>query len=196
LSPDLDSLRLLALSVAGVSRLADHHDGVERPAHTTSHGALRVFDDHIEIDIVLASGHTVTAAAGALRTVLSPLFPGRDIHVTVTDVDAPGPDARRESPGPRPASRRTAVGEPLDRARAAARAVLAEVDALAVEGLSDTGRSAVTGLCRILIAFDVDPVSRCVLVRRLREHLTTAGGPTGRGLVDRLDAVEDVEDAH
>ncbi|WP_018332588.1 hypothetical protein [Actinomycetospora chiangmaiensis] len=180
-----------------MTRLADHHDGAEPPRRATSPGALRVFDHHIEIDIVVAADHTVTATTAALRAALCPLVADRAVHVTVIDVDtlAARPDARGGSDLP-PASRTSGVAEPLDRARAVARAVLAHLEAQVAEGLAATHHDAVTGICRTLTAFDVDPVSRRVLVRRLRRHLTGTCGPIGPGLVYRLEAIEDIDDKH
>ncbi|WP_018334314.1 hypothetical protein [Actinomycetospora chiangmaiensis] len=88
MTPDLDTLRLRTLGVPGVARLADHHDGLDPSLHATPAGALRVFERHVEVDVVLAAGHAVPTTAAALRTALSPLLAGRAVHVTVTDVEA------------------------------------------------------------------------------------------------------------
>lgn len=191
--PDLDTLRLRALGVPGVTRLADHHDGTAPLPRSTSHGALRVFDHHVEIDIFLAAGHAVTTTADAVRAALAPLLAGHDIHVTVIDVDttARHPDPGGQDPDPGPVS--PDAGEPLRDARAVARAVLTDPESLVAEGLPASQRRALTGICRILVAYDVDPVSRRVLLRRLRHLLTAARGPHSRGLVDRLDAHGDTD---
>lgn len=184
--PDVDTLRLRALTVPGVTRLADHHDGIGRPPRPTSYSALRVFDRHVEIDIVLAADHAVPATTAALRAALSPLLAGRSIHITVIDVDTTGP--RSVSPD-------TDAAGPLPRARAVAHAVLAQLGSVTAEGLPATQRRAVTSTCRIIIAYDVDPVSRRVLVQHLRDHLAAARGPVGRGLIEQLEAIDDVDES-
>ncbi|MFC5062955.1 hypothetical protein [Actinomycetospora atypica] len=80
---DVSALRLLALDVPGVARLADHH-GSGLP---TSRCALRVFDDRVEIDIVLAIPHSVTGTGDRLRATLGGLLAGRPLHITVEDVE-------------------------------------------------------------------------------------------------------------
>lgn len=70
-----------------MARLADHHDGLARPTRPAPTGALRVFDGHVEVDVVLAAGHAVPPTAAALRAALAPLLPGRAVDVTVVDVD-------------------------------------------------------------------------------------------------------------
>ncbi|GAA4852965.1 hypothetical protein GCM10023201_52750 [Actinomycetospora corticicola] len=50
--------------------------------------ALRVFDRHIEVDLVLTAGHAVPATTAKLRAALAPLLAGRAVHVTVVDLDA------------------------------------------------------------------------------------------------------------
>lgn len=87
---DLDTLRLHTLAVDGVARLADHHDSVSLHADPTTRPAcaLRVFDGHVEVDVVLAVGHSVPSTAAAVRSALAPHLAGRPVHVTVTDIDA------------------------------------------------------------------------------------------------------------
>ncbi|WP_433799307.1 hypothetical protein [Actinomycetospora sp. CA-084318] len=45
-------------------------------------------------------------------------------------------------------------------------------------------------ICRVLTAFEVDPVSRGVLMGQLREHLTAARGLTGRAFLGWLDDID------
>lgn len=85
-TPDLHSLRLRALAVPGVARLADHHDG--RDARPDTACALRVHEHHAEIDLVLTAGHAVPTTVTALRAALAPLLQGRELHVSVVDVDS------------------------------------------------------------------------------------------------------------
>ncbi|GLZ55690.1 hypothetical protein [Actinomycetospora sp. NBRC 106378] len=89
MTPDLDTLRLRALAVAGVARLADHHDGQDdgRHARRDTACALRVHEGHVEIDLVLADGYPVTTTTAVLRAALAPLLGGRKLHVTVVDID-------------------------------------------------------------------------------------------------------------
>lgn len=86
---DVDRLRLLAVGVPGVARLADHH-GSTTPGAPSASGALRVFDDRVEIDIVLAVPHSVTATGDRLRAVLGAHLGGRPLHITVEDVERAG----------------------------------------------------------------------------------------------------------
>ena len=86
MTPDLTLLRRRAVSVPGVARLADHHDD-RHDDHRTPLGAVRVFDAHVEIDLVLAVGHSVPATTAALRAALGPLLDGRAVHTTVVDVE-------------------------------------------------------------------------------------------------------------
>ncbi|GAA4853059.1 hypothetical protein GCM10023201_53000 [Actinomycetospora corticicola] len=185
MSPDLDTLRLRALAVPGVARLADHHDGLGRRSESRS--ALRVFDDHVDIDIFLSAGHAVTETTTALRSTLAPLLAGRAVHITVVDIDTAGAlpaeaTVLRDGDDPRRA----------DRARLVARAVLDGLGSLEADGLPARDRDRVTAVCRVLDAFDVDPVSRRTLLRRLRGVLSRAHGTTGRVLLDRLDELDDL----
>ncbi|WP_433799887.1 hypothetical protein [Actinomycetospora sp. CA-084318] len=198
MSPDLGSLRLRALTVPGVARLADHHDGLGPPPRSTTPGALRVFDRHVEIDLVLAADHDRDATTTAMRSALAPLLPGRTIDVTVIDVEtgAPHPHTGGEHPEPHLGSLEIDTTEPLHHVRAVAEVALAHLGPLVSEGLSVPRRRALIGICRILIAYDVDPVSRRVLTGQLREHLAAADGTTGRDLVEQLDLVDDIEALH
>lgn len=89
MTPDLTLLRRRAVSVPGVARLADHHDDHhdDHDDRRTALGAVRVFDAHVEIDLVLAVGHSVPATTAALRAALGPLLDGRAVHTTVVDVE-------------------------------------------------------------------------------------------------------------
>ncbi|WP_433802187.1 hypothetical protein [Actinomycetospora sp. CA-084318] len=84
MTPDIHALRLRALAVPGVARLADHHGS---SGECTSRAALRVFDAHVEIDLVLLAGASLTATTAALRRVLADEVGGRELHLTVVDVD-------------------------------------------------------------------------------------------------------------
>jgi len=83
---DVNRLRLLAVGVPGVARLADHH-GSTTPEIPTACGALRVFDDRVEIDIVLAVPHSVTGTGDRLRAALGGHVGGRPLHITVEDAE-------------------------------------------------------------------------------------------------------------
>ena len=86
MTPDLTMLRRRAVSVRGVARLADHHDE-PHDDHRAALGAVRVFDAHVEVDLVLAAGHSVPATTAALRAALGPILDGRAVHTTVVDVE-------------------------------------------------------------------------------------------------------------
>ena len=83
---DVNRLRLLAVGVPGVARLADHR-GSTTPVVPPASGALRVFDDRVEIDIVLAAPHSVTGTGDRLRAALGGHLGGRPLHITVEDVE-------------------------------------------------------------------------------------------------------------
>ncbi|MCD2186895.1 hypothetical protein [Actinomycetospora soli] len=85
MTPDIHALRLRALAVPGVARLADHHGSSSGPR--TSRAALRVFDAHVEIDLVVVAGSSVTTTTAALRRALADEVGDRELHLTVVDVD-------------------------------------------------------------------------------------------------------------
>ncbi len=84
---DLDLLRLRALAVPGVACLADRRDGLPPSGHATARAALRVHERHVEVDIVLAAGHSILTTSAALRAAIAPLLAGRAVHVTVAAVE-------------------------------------------------------------------------------------------------------------
>ncbi|GAA4852901.1 hypothetical protein GCM10023201_52590 [Actinomycetospora corticicola] len=87
MAPDLDLLRLHALAVPGVACLADHRDGLAPSGHPTTRAALRVHERHVEVDIVLAAGHSILTTSAALRAAIAPLLAERAVHITVTHVE-------------------------------------------------------------------------------------------------------------
>jgi hypothetical protein len=172
-----------------VARLADHHDGLAHSPRPAPAGALRVFDGHVEVDVVLAAGHAVPTTAAALRAALVPLLAGRAVHVTVTDVEA---DPAVSTGTPTHRQRGYSLSDPNrgEHARVVARSVLANLESLQAEGLGSEDITEVRKICRLLDAFEADQVSRTVLVRRLRELLGSARGLTGRTFVGWLADID------